>query len=237
MLLPSISPDILHPKTIPEAIKIQQSLAGKIITVNMYSKIELIGGVDVSNNLYDPAQMVYAAIVNLSYKTLQIIETASAADKQPLAYKPGFLGFREVPVILQAFKNLQSKPDLLLVDGHGISHPRQLGIASHLGVLLDIPTIGVAKSILVGRPQTKLGDNPNDRTPLIWQGKTIGMLLRTKKRSNPLIISIGHRISLESALKIVLNCVKTYKLPEPTRYAHQAANAHRILLKQSIESP
>jgi deoxyribonuclease V len=230
MILPDISTEILYPENISAMVKIQKTLAEKIILSEDYHKIQIIAGVDVSNNLYDPGQMVYAAVVNLSYETLEIMEIANAANKQSLAYQPGFLGFREVPIILEVFKKLQIQPDLLLVDGHGISHPRRFGIASHLGVLLDIPTIGVAKSILVGKPQTELGDNVGDHTPLIWQGKIIGMLLRTKKRANPLIISTGHRVSLKTSIEIVSHCLKKYRLPEPTRYAHQAANACRISL-------
>ena len=121
---------------------------------------------------------------------------------------------------------------MLLVDGHGISHPRRFGIATHLGVLLDIPTIGVAKSILIGKPAAELGQNAGDHVPLIWKEEVIGILFGSKKRANPLIISSGHRVSLESALKIVMNCLKNYRLPEPTRFAHQAANTLRIELRK-----
>ncbi|MCD6046622.1 MAG: nfi [Gammaproteobacteria bacterium] len=227
MRLPHIPQHILFPQTIPEAAEIQRALAKKVITTDQYSALNMMAGVDVSNNLYDPSQMVYAGVVNLSYPSCVRFETAYAAAKQTLAYQPGFLGFREAPVILQAFEKLKNKPDLILVDGHGISHPRRFGIATHLGILLDIPTIGVAKSILIGKPAAELGPNPGDAVPLVWHQETIGILLRSKKRANPLIISVGHRISLDSALQIVKSCLKGYRLPEATRYAHLAANHAR----------
>jgi deoxyribonuclease V len=230
MRLPNIPKHILFPQSIPEAAEIQRTLAKSVISADQYAAPNIVAGVDVSNNLYDPAQMVYAGVVNLHYPGCTLFETAHAAAKQTLAYQPGFLGFREVPVILQAFEKLKNKPDLILVDGHGISHPRRFGIATHLGVLLDLPTIGVAKSILVGKPAAELGPNPGDAVPLVWHGETIGILFRSKKRANPLIISVGHRISLDSALQIVKSCLKTYRLPEPTRHAHLAANHARTSL-------
>ena len=114
-----------------------------------------------------------------------------------------------------------------MVDGHGISHPRGLGIASHLGVLLDCPSIGVAKSILVGRPDGELGNQVGDSVPLRWKGQTLGLVLRTRPNVQPVYVSVGHRVSLETAVEIVLKCLSRYRLPEPTRQAHQAANLCR----------
>lgn len=205
-----------------KAIQMQKAMAEKVIQVDTFSSTQLLGGADVSNNLYDPAQMIYAAVVVLS-KDFQVIEKASCAQKQSFPYIPGLLGFREAPALIEAYGQLKQKPDILMVDGHGISHPRGLGIASHVGVLLDIPTIGVAKSILVGEPVEK-----GNEVPLVWKGKVLGMVLRTKARSNPLIISVGHKISLQTAVKIVKNSLKGYKLPEPTRFAHLAANECRL---------
>src|SRR5262249_35990996 len=118
-------------------------------------------------------------------------------------------------------------PDCLIVDGHGISHPRGLGIASHLGVLLDCPSIGVAKSILVGKPEGELGNQIGDYIPLRWKGQTLGVVLRTKPNVQPVYVSSGHRVSLETAIKVVLNSLSKYRLPEPTRQAHNAANVCR----------
>ena len=213
---------------IEEAKQIQQALAKQVSTCDALStSVQTIGGVDVSNRPFDPQQMIFGAAVLLRYPTLEVLETSTKAIKQTFPYIPGFLAFRETPVLLDAYKQLSYKPDILMVDGHGISHPKRLGVASHLGVLLDLPTIGVAKSILVGEPATTLPEEAGSTTPLLWKGETIGMMVRTKKRASPLIISPGHKISLETALQFVFSCLKGYRLPEPTRQAHLAANAFR----------
>ncbi len=217
----------LYPSSLEEAKEVQTTLFKKIIISDHFNIPLLIGGMDVSNNLYDPTQMIYATTVLLDFQTLEVIDQVFAAEKQEFPYIPGFLGFREAPALVHAFEKLTTKPDILLVDGHGISHPRGLGIASHIGALLDIPTIGVAKSILIGKPQDLLDDEAGSQTPLIWKNQTIGMLIRTKKRSNPLIISPGHRISLQTSIEIVLKTLRGYRLPEPTRQAHLAANFFR----------
>jgi len=217
----------LFPESIEAAKNAQTVMAQRVIQEDVCITPSLIGGMDVSNNLYDPEQMIYAAAVVLSYPTLQIRDQASVAQKQTFPYIPGLLGFREAPALVEAFNKLQIKPTVLMIDGHGISHPRGLGIASHIGVLLDLPTIGVAKSILVGHPAEPLGPEAGAQTPLIWKGQIRGMFLRTKVRSNPLIISTGHKISLSSAVKLVESCLKGYRLPEVTRQAHLAANVCR----------
>ncbi len=217
----------LFPSSLEEAKKAQREMAEKISTLDAFTTVQWIGGMDVSNNLYDPAQMIYASSVILNFPALKVVEQGAAAQVQVFPYIPGFLGFREAPALVAAFEKTTIKPDLLLVDGHGISHPRRLGIASHLGVLLDIPTIGVGKSILVGKPEEELKEEAGSQVPLIWKGQTIGMLLRTKRGSNPLIISAGHKVSLETALEIVKKCLRGYRLPEPTRHAHLTANTFR----------
>ncbi len=217
----------LFPESAEQAKKAQQVMAQRVIQEDMLHSIQSIGGMDVSNNLYDPAQMIYASTVVLSYPGLEITEQAAAAQKQKFPYIPGLLGFREAPALVEAFQKLQKKPDLLMIDGHGVSHPRGLGIASHIGVLLDIPTIGVAKSILVGHPAAPLGPEAGVQVPLMWKDRILGILLRTKVRSNPLIISAGHKISLPKAVELVKSCLRGYRLPEVTRQAHLAANACR----------
>ncbi len=212
---------------VKEAENLQKELAGRIVLEDSFCKIETVAGMDVSNTLFDPAKMIYAAAVVLRYPGFQRIEEATVAQKQEFPYIPGLLGFREAPALIEAFKNLQTKPDLIMVDGHGISHPRRLGIASHIGVVLDIPTIGVAKSILVGAPAEPLGEEPGSQTPLVWNNETIGMLLRTKRRAHPIIISCGHEISLKTATAWVLQSLTKYRLPEPTRNAHIASNLFR----------
>lgn len=217
----------LHPQSLEQAAQIQQHLASQIILEDAFDPIHSIGGMDVSNNLNDSQQRIYALSIALDKKTLQVIEQSAINQVQHFPYISGFLGFREAPALVEAFENLETPLQLIMVDGHGISHPRGLGIASHIGVLLDIPTIGVAKSILVGKPEGILGPNPGDHIPLIWKKQRIAILLRTKKNCNPLIISTGHRISLETAVKLVQECLRGYRLPEPTRQAHLAANRYR----------
>jgi deoxyribonuclease V len=217
----------LFPESIEQAKQVQHIMASRVIVEDAFENITFLGGMDVSNNLYDPKQMIYASAVVLPMPSLVVIEQAAVAQKQTFPYIPGLLGFREAPALVDAFKKLKQKPSVLLIDGHGISHPRGLGIASHLGVLLDIPTIGVAKSILVGHPSHTLGSTAGDRVSLVWKEKELGVLLRTKIRSNPLIVSCGHRISLPTAVEIVQGCLRGYRLPEATRQAHLAANACR----------
>lgn len=214
----------LFPPSLKEAAVIQRQLAEQVIIEDQFSELNYIAGMDVSNNPFDPAQIIHAAVVILKKPDAQIIETATASQKQRFPYVPGFLGFREAPVLVAAFQQLKIIPSLIFVDGHGISHPRGLGIASHIGVLLDCSTIGVAKSILVGEYASPLGDEPGAQTPLVWQNRQIATVLRSKKRALPLIISPGHKISLESAVNMVKNYLNNYRLPEPTRQAHLAAN-------------
>ncbi len=229
---PGILQEWLFPPSIEDAKHIQRQLAEKVILTDDFSPPHFIGGVDVSQTLHDPEERVYAAAVSLDRQSLRLEEEVGVCQKQTFPYIPGFLGFRESPALVEAVQKLKKRPEVLLVDGHGISHPRRLGIASHLGVLLDLPTIGVAKSILVGHPAGELGDKKGDCIPLIWKGEQIGMLLRSKVNCNPLIISVGHRLSLNSALEIVLGCLTKYRLPEPTRQAHLAANRYRRLSQE-----
>lgn len=221
----------LLPPSLEEAAKVQRELAEKVVTEDVLpDTVARIAGTDVSNNLRDPQNMVYAAFTVLEFPGLSIRETCCAALKSPMPYVPGFLAFREIPALVQAYRQLAHPPDLIMVDGHGISHPRGLGIASQLGVLLDRPTIGVAKSILVGRPEGEPGNEPGDYVPLVWKGRTLGAVLRTRANVQPVYVATGHRISLETAIAWVIRCRSGYRLPEPTRQAHAAANACRKCL-------
>lgn len=218
----------LYPDSLEMAVQVQQQLAEKVLTVDQLpATIHYVAGMDVSNNWRDPAQIIYATCVVLEAKSLQIVAKASVQMQQKFPYIPGFLGFREAPALVEAYAQLSIKPDLILVDGHGISHPRKLGIASHIGVLLDIPTIGVAKSILVGKPAGELGAEQSATTALIYKDETLAMLLRSKKRCNPLIVASGHKVSLPTAVGLVQSYLRGYRLPEPTRQAHLAANTYR----------
>ena len=211
-----------------QAFLAQKEMAEKVLLQDDLPKnLQYIGGMDVSNTPFDPAQMIFGAMIVCSYPSLSLVQTTAQAVKQTVPYIPGLLGFREVPTLMQAYEQASIIPDLIMVDGHGVSHPRGLGVASHVGVLLDIPTIGVAKSILVGTPAGPLAEAVGSTVPLVWKGKEIAMMVRTKKRCNPVIISAGHKITLATATQLVLSCLTKYRLPEPTRYAHLAANTCR----------
>ncbi|MCS7251503.1 MAG: deoxyribonuclease V [Anaerolineae bacterium] len=202
-----------------EAIAIQQRLRSQVIREGPMPALgAIIVGVDVSFR----DEFARAAVVALRFPDLTWIAQAVAEVHVGFPYIPGLLAFREAPAILAALDRLEIEPHLLMVDGHGISHPRRMGIATHLGVYLDLPTIGCAKSKLWGRYEVP-ADVPGAWTPL-WDGEeVIGAVLRTQKGASPLFVSIGHRISLENAIATVMTCVRSHRLPEPTRLAHQAA--------------
>jgi len=225
--MPDLPPDWLHPPDLAAARLAQTALAARVVDRDAHGEVRLLAGVDVSNTRFDPENLVHAGIVVLAWPGFEVVATAHATQRATMPYIPGFLGFREVPALLSAWDRLAVKPDLMLVDGHGIAHPRGLGIAAHLGVVLDVPSIGVAKSPLVGRPAVPLGEAPGAAAPLEWRGRVLGTVLRTRRRSNPLYISVGHRVSLQGAVAWVQRCGTGYRLPEPTRLAHLAANAAR----------
>lgn len=224
---PGLPPDWLHPPDLATARSAQVALAARVVRREAHGPVRRLGGVDISSIRFDPANRIFAAVVVLSWPELQVIETAAAEAVATMPYIPGFLGFREIPALLAAWDRLAVKPDLVMVDGHGIAHPRGLGIAAHLGVALDVPAIGVAKSPLVGKPEAPLGEEAGAETPLVWKGERLGTMLRTRRRANPLYVSIGHRVSLEGAVDWVRRAGTGYRLPEPTRQAHLAANALR----------
>jgi len=190
----------------------------------------LIGGSDVG--FEEGGKMTRAAIVVLSYPNLALVEYQIAKIPTRFPYIPGYLSFREYPALLAAWQKIKHKPQLLLVDGQGAAHPRKLGIASHLGLLLDIPTIGVAKKKLYGQYQP-LADELFAYKPLLDKTghEQIGSVLRSKIKCNPLFISPGHRVSQSSALQWVKACLKGYRLPEPTRFADAIASNKPLLQK------
>lgn len=201
------------------AIRLQKELAARVIRVDeIAGDVRRVAGVDMAIN--ETNGMARAAVVLLAYPSLEIEERHVYEEPLRMAYIPGLLSFREIPCILGAFAHLSESPDLVMVDGQGIAHPRRLGIAAHLGLWLDLPTIGCAKSILRGHyDEQKLGNEMGDWQPLIDRGETIGAALRTRPRVKPMIISLGHRISLETSIRYVLACCAGYRLPEPTRQA------------------
>jgi deoxyribonuclease V len=203
-----------------QAILIQRELAGRVSRKDELGIVRLVGGVDIS--VPKSGDVARGAVVILSYPELRLVESQIAEKQIKFPYVPGLLSFREVPIILAACEKLKNIPDLILVDGQGVAHPRRLGLASHLGLLWDRPTIGCAKSRLCGEHEP-VGNKPGDFSRLTDGGETIGAVLRTKMNTKPIYVSIGHRIGLEAAIQWVLDCCRGYRLPEPTRLAHQAA--------------
>lgn len=204
-----------------EAIALQQSLRGEVVTVDRFSRIGCVAGVDVG--FEEQGRVTRAAVAVLSFPELMLQEYAIARRPTAFPYIPGLLSFREVPAVLDALQQLRRLPDLLLCDGQGMAHPRRFGIACHLGVLTDLPTIGVAKSRLVGT-HAPLSDAMGSWQDLYDKQERIGAVLRTRRGVRPLYISIGHRISLESAVEYVLRCTTRFRLPETTRAAHKLAS-------------
>jgi len=210
------------PQTLEEAITIQENLCEQVITQDGFPEpIRYVAGVDMGFTA--DGTISRAAVAVLNFPDLQVVETALAYRPTSFPYIPGFLSFREIPAVLDALEKIQTAPDVILCDGQGIAHPRRFGIASHLGVILDMPTIGVAKSLLIGKHE-ELPDTRGSWQPLINQGETIGAVLRTRTGVKPLYISSGHKISLSTAIDYVLRCTPKYRLPETTRVADKLAS-------------
>jgi len=180
-----------------------------------------VAGVDISPP--DAHGSAVGAVVVLKLPELQIVEVKVYHGKLGFPYVPGLLSFREAPLILGALERLMTTPDLILVDGHGLAHPRRFGLACHLGLLTDTPTVGCAKSILRGRPEGTLASGAGAHVPLMDMGEVVGAAVRTRESVNPIYVSTGHKVSLESAIDLTLACCKGYRMPEPTRLAHLAA--------------
>lgn len=214
----------LSPK---EAIALQKELKERVRLVPLEKEPTLVGGTDVSMNRF--ADVGFAGFVTLSYPGLALVDHAVVKDVIPMPYIPGLLSFREIPMLVKAWEKLKVKPDVLVVDGIGIAHPRRLGIASHLGLVLGIPTIGCAKSVLTGVYEEP-DDEPGSTSPLTdaKTGETIGAALRTKLRVKPVFVSPGHLITLEESVELVWSCVRKHRLPEPTRFAHNTVNEYRL---------
>jgi deoxyribonuclease V len=214
--------------TTDQAKKVQRELAVTVSRRNEVKAVSLIAGVDISAP--NAAGMARAAVVILSYPELIPVEKKVITKEVTFPYVPGLLSFRESPLIIAACDELKATPDLILVDGQGIAHPRRLGLASHLGLLWDKPTIGCAKSRLCGEHNT-VPPEPGSYAKITDNNEVIGAALRTKANTTPLYISIGHKVDLETAIYWVLRCCKGQRLPEPTRLAHLAASGHLELME------
>jgi deoxyribonuclease V len=221
-----------YPKNYHEAVDWQEARRGEVRLEPLPRSPQWVGGSDAS---YDRAEKrVFGAIAVFSYPYLTTVEEAAEDGPCPFPYIPGLLSFREAPIILEIWKKLTQLPDVLLVDGQGIAHPRGLGIAAHLGILLNVPTIGVAKSKLVGD-----GEEPKKEagaaSPLFWHGQMVGWILRTRTEVQPVYVSPGHRVSLTDCMEITLGCVRKYRLPEPLRRADHLSRHWRAVFQAQKE--
>ncbi|MEQ8970979.1 MAG: deoxyribonuclease V [Coleofasciculus sp. C1-SOL-03] len=207
--------------TVEEATAIQNQLSREIITSDQLGEVNYVAGVDVG--FEDNYAISRAAVAVLSFPELQLIEQAIARRPTTFPYIPGFLSFREVPVVLDALSEIKITPDLILCDGQGIAHPRRFGLACHLGLLITVPTIGVAKSRLIGQHE-ELPPEKGNWQPLRHRGEVIGAVVRSRTGVKPLYVSPGHRISLPTAIDYVLRCTPKYRLPETTRWADKLAS-------------
>lgn len=205
---------------VTEAIEIQRTLAARVVREGEVVGPSYVAGADISGE--DKRGIARAAVVVLSYPELKPVEQSTVEVRPMFPYVPGLLSFREVPLILAACEGLKLVPDVVIADAQGVAHPRRLGLASHLGLLLDVTTIGCAKSILCGQ-HAELGEEPGEYSPLVDDDEVVGAALRTRRGVKPVYVSIGHKIDLGSALHWVLACCRGYRLPEPTRLAHLAA--------------
>ena len=210
-----------------EAVEVQRRLAPRVVREGEPRDVRFVAGTDISVGSGGvPAR---AAVVVLRWPELTPVEQSVIEIEVRFPYVPGLLSFREIPALLPAFGRLRTTPDLIVVDGQGIAHPRRLGLAAHLGLVLDLPTVGCAKSRLTGRPAGELGEARGERVALHDRGETVGYVLRTRAGTSPVYVSVGHRISLEAAASWVLALAPRYRLPEPTRLAHQAAAGKQVV--------
>ena len=216
-----------------EAARLQKEMRARLVLKWDGRPVSLVGGVDVSIK----TEAARAAVVVLRFPDLRPVEGVTADAPLVFPYVPGLLAFREGPAVLAAWEMLQNKPDLLMFDGQGIAHPRGIGIASHMGLWLDRPTIGVAKSRLYGR-HAEVGPHHGDHADLTDTSENlIGTVLRTRERTNPLYISPGHLMDVRHATEFVLACLAGYRLPEPTRWAHKVAGGEKLPRYDQADQP
>lgn len=210
--------------TVPEATVLQRTLQQGIDLKELTKPIKTIAGADISLNRF--SEVIYAGIVVLDYHNLKPLSYSLVKSTTSFPYVPGYLAFREVPALVEALSQMEVKPDLIVVDGHGIAHPRKMGIAAHLGTLTKIPTMGCAKKKLYGQ-YDEPGLLKGDYSSLEAKGESLGYVLRTKYNVKPVYISPGNNISLKHCLEVAKHCIGNYRIPEPTRRAHEFVNLFR----------
>jgi deoxyribonuclease V len=220
-MLVTIASNIEWPVDVPSARAIQESLRARVVRENRLGPVTRVAGVDVG--FEDKGKITRAAVAVLAFPSLQPVAQAISRSPTRFPYVPGYLSFRELPAVLRALEQLEERPDLILCDGQGLAHPRRFGLACHLGVLTDLPCIGVAKSRLTGR-HAELPPDKGAWVPLLDEEETIGAVLRTRSNVSPVYVSIGHRVDLTTAIDYTLRCTTRYRLPETTRHAHRLAS-------------
>lgn len=211
--------------SIPEARDLQLKLRGRVLETDLTSLVRYVAGADVSYDRRSP--VLFAAVVVMNLENGATVEVSGVRAEASFPYVPGYLSFREVPPLVEAFARLRQRPDLLFCDGQGRAHPRRFGLACHLGVLLDIPTIGCAKNRLVGTHREP-GVRRGRHTRLVHDGELIGEVVRTREHVKPVYVSIGHRITLPGARQWTLRLARRFRIPEPIRLAHQEVNRLRL---------
>jgi deoxyribonuclease V len=211
--------------SLTEATEIQNRLRNSVSLITKNKNITTIAGGDISHN--KDTDIVYAGIVVLSYPQMQLLSYSLVIAKTTFPYVPGYLGFREVPALLLAWEQLPQKPDLMILDGQGVTHPRRMGIASHFGVLTNHPSIGCAKNMLYGNYKP-LGLQKFSTSPIISQEEHMGYAVRTKDNVKPVYISPGHKVSVADSLEFIKSCILKHRIPEPTRLAHEKVNLFRV---------
>jgi deoxyribonuclease V len=207
-----------------EAVALQRELAARVDTSTPLGKLDLVAGCDVSYDRGSPR--LHAAVVVVRVADLSVVESVVAHAEVTFPYVPGLLSFREAPPVLAAWERLRIEPDAVMLDAQGIAHPRRLGLACHVGLWLDRPCVGCAKSRLVGK-YDEPGPAAGDTSPLTDRGEPVGVVLRTRARAKPVFVSPGHRVDLEGAVAVVKATLSGYRHPVPTRLAHVAANQAR----------
>lgn len=217
----------IRPADLKAGSGVQREIAAAAEQSDRLGPVRLVAGADTSMKWRDSRGPIHAAIAPMRWPAMAPVAAASVTVTPDIPYVPGYLGFRECPALIAAWDMLAEKPDLILMDGQGFSHPRRCGVATQLGVLLDVPTIGCAKSVLCGKVEGELGEAPGSTAPLVDRGEVVAMALRTRARAQPIYVSTGHRISLESAVEWVLKLCDGRRLPVPIRMAHDAANEAR----------
>ena len=216
-----------------EARRVQENLRERVVEEGRLGKLRLVAGADVA---FDPAtDVAFAGVIVYRFPEMQEVERRCARRKLRFPYVPGLLSFREGPILLAALARLNAEPDLLLIDGHGRAHPRRFGIACHLGVILDRPTIGCAKSLLVGEHREP-GARAGATAPLFLEGERVGVVLRTRQGVKPIYVTVGHRVSLDSAVRLVRKCLDGFRIPKPTREAdHYVRELRRAYQQERVE--